>query len=230
MRGPPEAGAVVLTFADGVGFPKNNAMKRHFIWVLAAMLASTLPPLGAATPLEAHAAREELIDFIKTTQSRLRDMEQALQSQQRRITQLEDENRNLRVELTKVSRNNPAAGLEEDIKQLEKAIQEVDRKRLSDANSVDEKMAKVERIVTNMGKTAQSARSARATTPTPRISSTAKTYEYEVEPGDYLVKILSKLKSQTGVTVSQKAVEDANPGVQWKRLQVGQKLVIPVEN
>jgi len=215
----------------------NVAMKRAFTCLLIILGISCAMPLKAASSLEAHAAREELLDFIKTTQSRLRDMEQALQSQQRRITQLEDDNRNLRTELAKVGRVNPAAGLEQDIKSLERALQEVDRKRIADANAVDDKLAKVERIVSNMGQSTRTRRQSTRTTPpaqpqstTPRISPTAKTFEYEVVAGDYLVKILTKLKDQNGVSVPQKAVEEANPGVDWKRLQVGQKLIIPVEN
>ena len=48
-----------------------------------------------------------------------------------------------------------------------------------------------------------------------------------MQPNDRLDKIVKYYRDQ-GVKVTQKSIMDANPGVKWERLQVKQKLFIPL--
>lgn len=51
-------------------------------------------------------------------------------------------------------------------------------------------------------------------------------YNYSIQDGDYLAKIVSKLNKQ-GIKVTIPQVKDANPGVNWNKLKVGQVVFIP---
>jgi Tfp pilus assembly protein FimV len=53
-----------------------------------------------------------------------------------------------------------------------------------------------------------------------------KGYEYIVQSGDTLTRIVKEYRD-AGIKVSQKAIEEANPGVDWNRLKIGQKIWIP---
>jgi LysM repeat protein len=53
-----------------------------------------------------------------------------------------------------------------------------------------------------------------------------KGYEYTVQEGDTLSRIVAALNKQ-GVKLTAKQISDANPGVNWNRLAIGHKLFIP---
>jgi hypothetical protein len=198
-------------------------MKHPAFIVLAIVACLGLFSAAAAdSPLEILSARQELEDFIRGTNTRLRDLEEGMQAQQKRILALEDENQKLRIDLLRLSRSNPTAGFEESLKQLAQDIKEVDRKRLADNKLTLEKLSDLERSI--------------RTRPTPsppppdtgrKIDPKAELFKYSVQKGDSLLRIVSKLRAQ-GNQVTQKAIEDANPGVAWNRLQIGQEIYVPV--
>jgi len=55
--------------------------------------------IAADSPLEILAARQELEEFIRSTSTRLRDLEESMQVQQKRIMTLEDENKDFGLSL-----------------------------------------------------------------------------------------------------------------------------------
>lgn len=52
------------------------------------------------------------------------------------------------------------------------------------------------------------------------------TNEYFIRNGDTLSRIVSTFREQ-GSSVTQQEMREANPGVQWNRLRIGQRIVIP---
>jgi len=179
-------------------------------WSLAAQQSS----------LEMLAARQEIQEFIRTTSTRLRDLEEAVKDQQRILVDLQEQNRKLQVELMRLGQSNPAAGLDEDIKRLAEDIKQVDRKRLSDNKLTMEQLRRIESII-------KAGPAIPKPPPTPVFGNDTELYEYEIQSGDTLTKIVAKLRAE-GRSVTQSAIQSANPTVVWTKMQIGQKLVIPV--
>jgi LysM repeat protein len=178
---------------------------------------------AADSSLQALAARQELEDFVRSTNTRLRDLEDALLSQQKRISSLEDENRRLKAEIAQAANNANTSGLESSLKRLADDIQEVDKRRLADNKLTLEKLS---RLADSLTKSAS--RPPPAPEPAqPVIPNNADVFKYEIQSGDNLYRIVPKLKAQ-GVNVTVEDIQKANPRVDWTRLKIGQPILIPV--
>ena len=62
--------------------------------------------------------------------------------------------------------------------------------------------------------------------PTTSKRDTETGYEYAVVDNDTLSKILAKLRAQK-MKITQRQIMEANPDVNWNKLQIGQKIFIP---
>jgi nucleoid-associated protein YgaU len=117
---------------------------------------------------------------------------------------------------------NTTYAMQEDLKHLAEKVQEIDRKREADR----------ELILKEMGKLAKSLAAAppkrpKATAPDPSPSPTAeKGFEYIIQSGDTLSAIATAYGEQN-IKVTTKQILQANPGLDEKRLRVGQKIFIP---
>lgn len=206
-------------------------MKRNVFW-LVLILAGLLPcrQTLAAQDLQALAARQELEDFIRATNTRLRDLEEAVQLQQKRILSLEDENRALRGEVTRLKNvDDGSEDLDRAVKQLDSKIEDVDRRRISDNKLIVEKLRELKTGIVNEIKAtpAPAPPPPRRTETKPDIDPNAELFEYQIQSGDNLYKVQKSLKSQ-GMDVAIEDIQKANPKVDWRRLQIGQTILIPV--
>jgi len=136
----------------------------------------------------------------------------------------------LRQQLTAANKN---TGVQEDLKRLAEKIEEVDRKRLEDKQAISEEirksMAGLERSLAGSG--------AAVHTPAPKLQLETETpaakngYSYTIQDGDNLVAIVkaynADFKSKGLKTISLRQAKEANPTVDWNRLLVGQKIIIP---
>jgi vacuolar-type H+-ATPase subunit I/STV1 len=187
-----------------------------------------VPPVshGADASLEALAARKEIEEFIRDTNTRLKNLEESLQAQQQRIVQLEDENRNLRQDLARATANkNNNAAHDQAISKLDDKIQDVDKRRLADNKLTVEKLERLEKLISSQAN--EAARHVKPPPPGPVINPNADLFEYSIQSGDNLYKVVDKLKAQ-GIEVSREDVQKANPTVVWTKLRIGQKIIIPV--
>jgi TolA-binding protein len=204
-------------------------MKRSvFVGVLLAGLCSSVCS-GQDAPADV-AARQETEERIKTMSARIEDLEQGLQACKRELGKLNEELRNLRDDLARANNNNKDAAFQKSLEQLADAIKEVDKKRIAD----DEKNLAVLKAL----KESLSDRPTGGPRPNPAPAPVAKPasdpvrggpekgYEYSIQQGDTLLGIVGQLAKQ-GIKVTQKQMMDANPGVNWNRLRIGQKIFIP---
>ncbi len=204
-------------------------MKRSvFVGALLAGLCSSVCS-GQDSPADV-AARQETEERIKTMSARIEDLEQGLQACKRELGKLNEELRNLRDDLARANNNNKDAAFQKSLEQLADAIKEVDKKRIAD----DEKNLAVLKAL----KESLSDRPTGGPRPNPSpvpVSKPAsdpvrggpeKGYEYSIQPGDTLLGIVGQLAKQ-GIKVTQKQMMEANPGVNWNRLRIGQKIFIP---
>jgi hypothetical protein len=206
-------------------------MKRNVFW-LVLILAGLLPSRQtlAAQDLQALAARQELEDFIRATNTRLRDLEEAVQLQQKRILSLEDENRALRGEVTRLKNvDDGSEDLDRAVTQLDAKIEDVDRRRISDNKLIVEKLRELKTGIVNEIKAtpAPAPPPPRRTENKPDIDPNAELFEYQIQSGDNLYKVQKSLKSQ-GMDVAIEDIQKANPKVDWRRLQIGQTILIPI--
>jgi LysM repeat protein len=203
-------------------------MQRQLLFMVAA-LGATLWTAGAQEnpSLLADAQRQENEERYRRLNARLEDLEAANQAWQKRFHDLEQEVTRLRQELARATAGDKDTATQENLKNLAKSIEEVDAKRQADNEKVLAAFADLQKKI--LDRTAMPTKPKPATTPAGSRSASAGDetgYEYTVVSNDNLFKIVAKLNKQ-GVKITPKQVSDANPGVKWERLQIGQKLFIP---
>ncbi len=200
-------------------------MKRYvLVTALCACLAA--PLVRAQDSPTAIAEKQEAEDRYKTLNARLENLEEAMQSHQKRMNALAEELRAMREDLARLGQNttlNVAA--QKRLENLAEKIEEVDRKRMADNE-------KVIATITAEIKRALSERPSSPTRVNPATSSTTSRsgnepgYEYTVQANDNPYVIASKL-AKRDIKVTSKQIIDANPGVNWNKLKIGQKIFIP---
>jgi LysM repeat protein len=143
--------------------------------------------------------------------------------QQKQMAELVREVEGLREQLSKPTGNYAS---QDDLRELAKKIQEVDRKRMED----DEKIVKQ---IEELGKTLVKSGSSGRQRPTPPVenpgaggSPAKEGYEYEIQNGDTLSVIVQAYREK-GIKVSVDQILKANPGLVPEKMKVGQKIFIP---
>src|SRR2546422_864681 len=199
-------------------------MKRQaMLCVLLVSFTSMASALRAQESPAAAAERQEAEERYKRLTADIEDLKASVQSCQQRLNEQRDEIRKLSEELARASSNKDLA-TREDFKHLVEKIKEVDEKRLADNEKLWEK---VREEFARLGKVlAQPPRSAAPSDSKPPKAAAEKGYEYLIAQGDTVSGIVAKLGKQ-GLKMTQKQIIDANPGVNWNKLRVGQKIFIP---
>jgi LysM repeat protein len=214
-----------------------------FLAVLAGACCGPIAiPLAAQDSPAALAERQEAEENYKRLNARLDDLFAANETLHKRLNALQDELRKLGDEVSRTHDRTKDAANQESIRQLAKAIEEVDRKRIADNERVvatldglkkalGERAAAAPRLSTPPTTTVSPPAAAKppaATTAKPPTgrSPDEKGWTYTIRANDTLSHVVALLNKQ-GIKVSQKQIMDANPGVNWNRLQVGQSIFIP---
>lgn len=197
-------------------------MKRYFC-LLSVLAACGLPLVSVeAQPADRAAQiaeRQELEEKYKSLAAAVQALQDSNAALQKKLDAALAELAALREKTAKPPANQVT---HEDLKRLADSILEVDKSRLADNKLVLEKIAELGKAL----KTPPPAPAPRKTNETTAPPRNEKGYEYIVEAGDNLGKIVKKYRDN-GIKVTQKAIEDANPDVNWTRLKIGQKLWVP---
>jgi TolA-binding protein len=201
-------------------------MKRNFFVAGLVAILATLFCNGQESP-EAIAARQEAEERYKRLSATVEDLAGANQALEKRLGVLREELGRLREEVSRAHDRNKDAATQESLKQLARAIEEVDQKRLADNDRIVAALAKLEKLISDRSGAAPRSN---PSAPAPHSSSppnkTEKGYEYTIRQNDNPYVIATALKQQ-GVKVTAQQIIDANPGVQWNKLRIGQKIFIP---
>ncbi|HXG49416.1 MAG TPA: LysM peptidoglycan-binding domain-containing protein [Methylomirabilota bacterium] len=201
-----------------------------------------LAPVSRADEATLEALRQQGDDRYRELSTRVADLEAALLSSQQQVRKLTDELLAVRSELAKGASDRELAGLKEDMERLRQAIKDLDQKRLADQKDnkdrIETEFRKLQKLIENIGTPVRNAGptppvSATRSSPTPggppagtRPTGPETGYEYTIRSGDTLSGIVAALRAQ-GIMVTQAQVMNANPGVKWNSLRVGQKIFIP---
>lgn len=212
-------------------------MKRNVVLgaLLAAALAST-PRLAAQDP-----AAEADKQYVN---KRLELLEESIAAHQKSVQSLTDEVRKLKDEIDRLRNKHEGAASQDSIKRLQEAIVEVDKKRLADGERIARTFEDLRRLIlekpaggggirppaagsdsgTGHGGTRPPAGG--PTSPGGTGNTGNKGYKYAIRSGDTLSALVTALRKE-GHKVTSKIIMDANPGVNWNRLKVGQEIFIP---
>jgi LysM repeat protein len=182
------------------------------------------------SPAAETAAREEFEANYRRMNTKIEQLEETLQAQQKKFSTLVAEIHALREQVDILKNRNESAATRESIKELAEKIEEVDKKRLADSKLIAKQFESLS------AKTLKPAPAPAPDNPkpdkpdkgTPPNSSAPpeKAYAYKIKDGDTLVKIVNDLKAQN-YRVTQKQIMDVNPGVNWGKLKIGQTIYIP---
>ena len=229
-------------------------MKRKLLVI--ALLAAFVPPPAPLRAQQdsptAAAEREQAEERHRTLTKRLDGIEESIAAFQKNVTALRDEVRRLKDELDRSKSKNEGAATQESIKYLAEKIEEVDKKRLADSERTVKEFDKLRKFILESlsgprgtplpPAEANPSRTNRVGTPrtnpggsprsnpggSPRADTGGKQtgWDYTIREKDTLAGILAALRKQ-GINVTQKQIEQANEGVNWNKLKIGQVIFIP---
>lgn len=177
-------------------------MKRFFLIVIAALM---IAPVARAQD----AATQEQLDRLRAEVTALQSANVELQ---KRLTDVQKDLQELRMQMAKPSGNYAGA---EDVKDLAEAIKEVDRKRAADMKTVQAEFDRLAKVA------------ASAPPPVTERSAPAQSgFKYVIQSGDTLSAIVTAYRNEN-VKVTVDDVLKANPGLKATSLRVGQEIFIP---
>ena len=215
-------------------------MKRSFIIFALPIFLLRLPVAAqdaAGTPASAPASTAATIAAKEDAEERYKRLAADLQAVQSdnealhaKITAMEEEIQALRAAQARPADN---SGIEDQLKRLAETIQEVDKKRQADKEAISEEIRKsigeLERSLGSVPKPVHTSGAKPSSPAEPPASD--KGYLYTIQDGDRLDLIVkaynADFKSKGMKTITLKQAKEANPSVDWNRLRVGQKIVIP---
>lgn len=196
-------------------------------WMLCggAARAATLPSRATASAV---ADRQELEEWLKRWNATVENMMVAQSALQSRITALSEELDSVRADYETLKRNSVTRTdlkrVDEDLKKLATAIEDLDRKRQEDRTLVIKEMEKLARLIA-------AAPPAMAPSPVP-ATPTGPFFEHVVESGETISAIVTAYNNELArqgysKRISIQMVLDANPKMDPKKIQIGDKLRIP---
>jgi Skp family chaperone for outer membrane proteins len=201
-------------------------MKRHLLLGTFLIAIAATATHAQDNPAAAAVAREEAESRYQRLSSRIDDLEVSFQKFQKDLDKLESEIRGLRDQVSRAADNSSGAASQESIKRLADAIEEVDRKRVKHQENVDSALREMEKLILKGGGSGSRGTTRPPANP-PEDKGSGKGYDYTVRSGDNPTKIAAVLREQKGLKITSSQIIAANPGVDWTRLKIGQKIFIP---
>ncbi len=207
-------------------------MKR--ILVFLTLLLALQGPLFAQTANSAAALadKQDAEERYKRMSADVEALQAANTSLQNKINALEERISKLTDELSKANNN---SSTHDDLRTLKEKIQEVDKKRESDKQVISDEIKKaiadVEKLILKAPSSRSMAGKDKDTRPVDTTPTNDNGLSYTIQDGDTLSAVVQaynkKFQADGMKKITMKQVQDANPGVNWNRLRIGQKIVIP---
>jgi vacuolar-type H+-ATPase subunit E/Vma4 len=207
-------------------------MKRSFVllgislFVLAAAAQDTAPAPSAAEA----AAKQGADERYERMAADIQALQAANEAIQAKLSAIQQQLQDLRNQPAQPAGN---FSTPDDLKRLADKIQEVDKKREDDKQTIAEEIRKSIAELKHALADGSAPSRVPSSKPVPSAESpdTEKGFVYKIQDGDSLSAIVkaynADFKSKGMKTISLKQAMDANPEVDWNRLRVGQKITIP---
>jgi len=175
------------------------------------------------------AAQEEAEERYRRLSAQVTSLRETQEYHHQQIAAIEKAVRDLSDQVAKLSNAVNSSPHQESVRQLSDQIKKVDEARVAENKRIFDTIDEMNRLLKGL-----------ASAPPPRPpSARAETrsgagaanpneegFEYVVQKGDTLSGIVQAYRQQN-IKVTSKAVQEANPAVNWDRLRVGQKVFIP---
>ncbi len=201
---------------------------RNFIAGITFSALLTARTLAQGADAVALAAQREAEENLKRMNASIEVVQTAQEAQQKQISALAGEVEKLRAEVAKAGAGSAS---QESIKRLSEQILEVDKSRIADNKRIQEALEKLAKLL---------AERPPVVAPRPRDTmvppagngggagrpANEEGFDYVIQKGDLLDKIVQAYREQK-IMVTKKSIIDANPNVNWSKLQIGQKIFIP---
>ncbi len=210
-------------------------MRRQTLLIATILAALPCMPvvLGAqdSTP-PSSGARQETEEYFKAVNSRLEELAAENESLRKQIDNLKQEIRKLSEEVSRANdRSSKDTSTAESLKLLKKAIEEVDSKRMEDHKLVLAEFERLGKLLKEPITMKNPPGNTSGKSPvTPKGWDTPPKTEggsyYAIRENDSLSKIVSALRKQN-IKITIEQVKEANPKVNWNRLQIGQQIFLP---
>jgi LysM repeat protein len=182
------------------------------------------------------ATQQEAEERLKRLTATVEEFQTSQAAQQKQINSLASDLSKLREDVAHKDNN---AATQESIRRLNEQILKVDEARIADNKRIQEALEKLARAIEIIAKTPAPAPRSRPTpadpgpssgnpggTQRPPASTTQEGFDYVIKSGDALSVIVQKYRKE-GIMVTRQSIMDANPGVDWDRLQIGKKIFVP---
>jgi hypothetical protein len=188
------------------------------------------PSNSLAASAAAVAEQQATDEKFKRLSADIESLRAANQAILDKLSSLKDDLQQIRAEQARLA---ASAVSREDLKPLAQRIEEVDKQREEDKKFISDELKKTaERLEKLLASTVE-------TTPKPGVKppraseppATDDGFSYAIKAGDRLPDIVAAYnddyKSKGWKKITLRQAMDANPGVDWTHLKVGQKIIIP---
>jgi DNA repair exonuclease SbcCD ATPase subunit len=211
-----------------------QVMKRVFVFALLCLLGTaplmrgqtTPPPPAPPASPPAGMSQQEIEQNYKSLKGEVADLKETKDDFQKRFEEIHKALDKLREQMDKP---NPTYATKEDLKRLADAIQEVDRKREEDTKRILDEFAKLGTLI------APPPGRGGSTRPPPTVSTNLVSRGdetgvwYTVKANDSFSTIAAAYRAQDhNIKVTKDQIAKANPDKESNKLQIGQKLFIPL--
>lgn len=209
-------------------------MKRFLVPLSLSLLSLSLLTVSApaqdSNPAAEAAAKQGAEERYERMAADIQALQAANDALQSKITALQQQIQDLRNQQSQT----PAAAVSaDDLKHLAEKIEEVDKKREDDKQAIaDEIRNSIAELKHAVAESPVPARVNPARQPAAaKPAASDKGFVYKIQQGDSLSAIVkaynADFKTKGLKTITLKQAMDANPQVDWNRLRVGQKIIIP---
>ena len=206
-------------------------MKRFAAFLAGAMLIAGTPAIAQdnAEAAAQAAARQDSEERYKRLNAAVDELIAAQAAAQKKLAAITEELHTLSDEVKRSAGAGANYANREDLRTLAEKVAELDKQRQSDKQLILDEIKKMGRALskTTVASVPHTPIAEPKTTPDEAPGRPMKYAEYVVRDGDTLSGIVAEYR-KAGVKVTMDAVKKANPTVDWDRLRVGKKILIPV--
>jgi len=193
------------------------------------MISLLAVPLARGQETPTAASLPEIVENYKTLQAHVQDLTEKNDALQHQITDLQSKLDTLTAQQGKPSGDYAS---KDDVKALQDAIAEVDKKRMADNDEVLKELKQIAKLGKSGGLSSAPPHLDTAPTPAEPVADAPKPdgpgFMYEVKSGDTPGKIAKKLFEEKGIKITSAQIMAANPKVKdATKLLIGEKLFIP---
>ncbi len=193
------------------------AMKQIFVLLMVTLLGATFLARGQDAAL--------LDERIKRLTGDIQSLQEESQNQKRQIEALAREVATLREQ--NQNRSTTPTASQDDLRELARKVQEIEEKRKADRAFLEKEFDRLTRIATAKPAPARPVSSTRPSTTT-SANQPKEALEHIVASGDTVSAIALAYSKETGKKITAEMILQANEGLKPERMQVGDKILIPI--